>query len=343
MLGGTFGNTMPIDYVLKRVGFFFLIVWLAATLNFFIPRLSGQNPVRERLIEQAVLGGYVHTGMQEMVEEYERKFGLDQPLYVQYIRYMTDIFRGEFNYSIANYPRTVGEMMAEALPWTIGLLSVTTLLSFTLGTLLGAVMAWPRAPKFLNYVLPPLLALHALPYYLFGLVLMYVLAFKLQLLPIFGGYTPGIIPDWSFSFWLDVAKHAILPALSILLVNIGGWALTMRAMVVTVQGEDFITFADAKGLRDRTIFIRYAIRNTLLPQATALALSLGQIMAGAILVEVVFAYPGIGGVLFNAIRQADWFLIQGTVFALIVTIGLATLILDLVYPILDPRITYRRG
>ncbi len=334
---------MPIDYVLKRVGFFFLIVWLAATLNFFIPRLSGQNPVRERLIEQAVLGGYVHTGMKEMVEEYEQKFGLDQPLYVQYIRYMTDIFRGEFNYSIANYPRTVGEMMAEALPWTIGLLSVTTLLSFTLGTLLGAVMAWPRAPKFLNYVLPPLLALHALPYYLFGLVLMYVLAFKLQLLPIFGGYTPGVIPSNTLSFWLDVAQHAILPALSILLVNIGGWALTMRAMVVTIQGEDFITFADAKGLRDRTIFVRYAIRNTLLPQATALALSLGQIMAGAILVEVVFAYPGIGGVLFNAIRQADWFLIQGTVFALIVTIGLATLILDLVYPLLDPRITYRRG
>lgn len=334
---------MPLDYVLKRVGFFVLIVWLAATLNFFIPRLSGQNPVRERLIEQAVLGGYVHTGMSEMVEEYERKFGLDQPLYVQYFRYMSDIFRGEFNYSIANYPRTVGEMMAEALPWTIGLLLVTTILSFTLGTLLGAVMAWPRAPKFLNYVLPPLLALHALPYYLFGLVLMYVLAFKMQLLPIFGGYTPGVIPSMSWAFAWDVLQHALLPALSILLVNIGGWALTMRAMVVTVQGEDFITFADAKGLRDRTIFLRYAIRNTLLPQATALALSLGQIMAGAILVEVVFAYPGIGGVLFNAIRQADWFLIQGTVFALIVTIGLATLILDLVYPILDPRITYRRG
>ena len=147
--------------------------------------------------------------------------------------------------------------------------------------------------------------------------------------------------SWGFAW--DVLQHALLPALSILLVNIGGWALTMRAMVVTVQGEDFITFADAKGLRDRTIFMRYAIRNTLLPQATALALSLGQIMAGAILVEVVFAYPGIGGVLFNAIRQADWFLIQGTVFALIVTIGLATLILDLVYPILDPRITYQRG
>ncbi len=334
---------MSIEYVVKRVGFFFLIIWLAATLNFFIPRLSGQNPVRERLIEQALLGGYVHQGMNEMVAEYEQKFGLDQPLSVQYIRYMTDLAQGEFNYSIASYPRTVKEMMAEALPWTIGLLSLTTVISFVLGTLLGAFMGWPRAPKYLQYILPPLLALHALPYYLFGLVLMYIFAFKLSWVPIFGGYTPGTVPAWTLSFWIDVAHHAILPALSIILVAIGGWALAMRAMMVTVQGEDFITFADAKGLKDKTIFLRYAIRNTMLPQATALALALGQIVAGAVLVEVIFAYPGIGSVLFNAIRQADWFLIQGMVFAVIVTIALATLILDLVYPLLDPRITYKRG
>ena len=332
---------MPIDYVLKRVGFFLIIVWLAATLNFFIPRLSSQNPVRERLIEQAVLGGYVHSGMNEMVEEYERRFGLDQPLYIQYFRYMSDLLRGDFNYSIANFPRTVKEMLADALPWTIGLLSITTILSFVLGTLLGAFMGWPRAPAWLNYVLPPLLALHALPYYLFGMVLMYLLAFKTGWFPIFGGYTAGTMPSLSFDFIVDLVRHAALPALSILLVNVGGWALTMRAMVVTIQGEDFITFADAKGLKGSTIFLRYAIRNTMLPQATAFALALGQIVAGGVIVEVVFGYPGIGSVLFAAIRQADWFLIQGAVFIVIVTIGLATLILDLVYPKLDPRITYR--
>lgn len=334
---------MPLDYVLKRVGFFILIVWLAATLNFFIPRLSSQNPVRERLIEQAVLGGYVHAGMNEMVEEYEKRFGLDQPLYIQYLRYMTDLLRGDFNYSIANFPRTVKEMLAEALPWTIGLLSITTILSFILGTLLGAFMGWPRAPRFLQYVLPPLLALHALPYYLFGMVLMYVLAFKTGWFPIFGGYTAGQLPELTPAFVWDVVVHATLPALSIILVAVGGWALTMRAMVVTVQGEDFITFADAKGLKGATIFMRYAIRNTLLPQATAFALALGQIVAGGVLVEVVFGYPGVGSVLFAAIRQADWFLIQGAVFTVIVTISLATLILDLVYPKLDPRITYQRG
>lgn len=332
---------MPLDYVLKRIGFFLIIMWLAATLNFFIPRLSGQNPVRERLLEQAVLGGYVHAGMNEMVAEYEQRFGLDQPLYVQYFRYMSDLLRGDFNYSIANFPRTVREMLADALPWTIGLLATTTVLSFILGTLLGAFLGWPRAPGFLKYVLPPLLALHALPYYLFGMVLMYLLAFRTGWFPIFGAYTAGTLPTFSLDFVLDVIRHAMLPALSIILVAVGGWALTMRAMVVTVQGEDFITFADAKGLKGSTIFMRYAIRNTLLPQATAFALALGQIVAGGVLVEVVFGYPGVGTVLFAAIRQADWFLIQGAVFTVIVTIGLATLILDLVYPKLDPRITYR--
>ncbi|MBA2448308.1 MAG: ABC transporter permease [Chloroflexi bacterium] len=335
---------MRADYVLKRIGFFLLIVWLAATLNFFIPRLSGQNPIRERLLEQALLGGYVHAGMSEMVAEYEQRFGLDQPLWVQYVRYLDDLTRLDFNYSIANYPRTVKEIMVEALPWTIGLLGLTTVLSFVLGTLLGAFMGWPRSPAILKFILPPLLALHAIPYYLLGLVLMYLFSFQAKWFPNIGGYTAGQIPDAaSLAFWGDILHHAFLPAASIVLAAIGGWALAMRAMVVTVQGEDFITFADAKGLKPGTIFLRYAIRNTLLPQTTALALALGHIVSGAVLVEVVFGYPGIGTVLFTAIRQADWFLIQGMVFAVILTLGLATLLLDLTYPLLDPRITYRRA
>jgi peptide/nickel transport system permease protein len=332
------------DYVLRRIGFFLLIVWLAATLNFFIPRLSGQNPIRERLLEQALVGGYMHAGMSEMVTEYEGRFGLDQPLWVQYARYLSDVSHGDFNYSIANYPRTVAEMMRDALPWTIALLGFTTVIGFALGTLLGAVLGWQRSPRFLRYVLPPLLLLHAVPYYLLGLVLMYFLSFQNKWLPNTGGYTAGTVPDLkNVAFWTDVLAHAVLPALSILLAAIGGWALSMRAMAVTVQGEDFITFADAKGLKGSTIFLRYAIRNTLLPQVTGLGLALGQIVSGAVLVEVVFGYPGIGTVLFSAIRQADWFLIQGLVFTLIVSIGLATLILDLIYPLLDPRITYRKA
>lgn len=334
---------MTLDYVLKRFGIFVLIVWAATSLNFFLPRLSSTNPIRERLLEQALQGGYVQQGMNQMVEEYERRFGLDQPLWQQYLIYMGDVLRLDFNYSIANYPRTVTSIMAEALPWTIGLLTLTTLISFAIGTLLGAFLAWPRAPRWLHFFMPPLLALNAIPFFLLGLVLIYLFTFQVNVLPLFGGYSPGAVPSLSLDFAVDVARHAVLPSLSIILVAIGGWALGMRAMMITTQGEDYVTFADAKGLKPRTLFMRYAIRNAMLPQATALALVLGHVVSGAVLVEVIFGYPGIGTVLFNAIRQSDYYLVQGISIGVIVTLGMATFILDLLYPLLDPRITYKRA
>lgn len=334
---------MQFDYVAKRCGVFVLIVWLAATLNFFLPRLSGQDPIRDKLLQQAQLGGYVQAGIEAMVREYEQRFGFHQPLWRQYLTYLHDVSRLDFNYSISNYPRTVNEMMAEAIPWTVGLLGTTTILSFTIGTLLGALLAWPRAPKSLRFLMPPLWALHAIPFFLCGLILMYLLAFQLKWLPMFGGYTAGAFPALTPAFVGDVLKHAILPALSIIVVATGGWALTMRGMMVTTQGEDYVTFAEAKGLKSRTIFLHYCVRNAILPQTTALALALGQILSGAVLVEVIFAYPGIGTVLYHAIRENDYFLIQGIVFSVIVALGLATLLLDVLYPWLDPRIVYRKA
>lgn len=331
------------DYVVKRLGLFLMVVWLAATVNFFLPRLSGSDPIREKLLQQALTGGYVQAGMQEMVEEYQRKFGLDKPLWEQYLYYLRDMARFELNYSISNYPKTVVSIIGEALPWTIGLLGMTTLFAFAAGSLLGALLGWPRAPRFLQFLLPPLLTLSAVPFYLLGLVLLYFFAFQLRWFPIFGGYTAGTIPSSTPSFWLDVLRHSTLPALAIVLASLGGWALGMRAMMITTQGEDYMTFAEAKGLKGATLFLRYAIRNALLPQATALILTLGHILSGAVLTEVVFAYPGIGTVLYRAIREYDYFLIQGVVFALIVSIALATFLLDMIYPILDPRITYRRA
>jgi peptide/nickel transport system permease protein len=328
--------------ILKRCGVFFVIVWLAATLNFFLPKLSGQDPVRTKLLQQAQLGGYVQQGIDEMVKVYEVRFGLDRPLWQQYLSYLGDVVRGDFNFSIANYPRTVADMIAESIPWTIGLLGVTTLLSFVIGTILGALLAWPRAPRWMAWLMPPLWALHAIPFFLLGLILMYLLAFQVQLLPIFGGYSMGVTPSLSLTFILDIIRHATLPALSIILVAVGGWALSMRGMMVTTMGEDYVLFAEGKGLRSLTIFTRYCLRNAILPQITALALALGQILSGAVLVEVIFGYPGIGTLLFQAIRENDHFLIQGIVFTVIVSLGLATLVLDLLYPLLDPRITYKR-
>src|SRR5262245_60326549 len=334
---------MSADYLLRRVAVFLLIAWLAATLNFFLPRLSGQDPVRVKLLQQAQLGGYVQAGIEEMVKEYDRRFGLDRPLWRQYLAYLRDAARMDFNYSIANYPRTVNGMIAEAVPWTVGLLGTTTLLAFALGTVLGALLAWPRAPRWMRWLMPPLWALHAIPFFLLGLILTYLLAFRVSWLPMFGGYSAGAFPALTAAFAADVLRHAVLPALSIVLVATGGWALSMRGMMVTTQGEDYVTFAEAKGLRSLTIFLRYCVRNALLPQTTALALALGQILSGAVLVEVIFGYPGIGTVLYQAIRENDHFLIQGIVFTVIVALGLATLILDAIYPLLDPRISYRKA
>ncbi len=334
---------MSITYIARRFLMFLLVVWAAATFNFFLPRLGGQDPIREKLVSQSALSGAVQAGLEEMIAEFETKFGLDQPVWRQYLTYLGDVSRFDFNYSITNYPRRVVDMIGEALPWTIALLLITTLLGFVIGNVLGALLAWPGAPKFLNYIMPPVLMLSAIPYFLLGLILVYAFGFFLRIFPMYGGYSIGAIPNFSLAFIWDVLWHAMLPALSILLVSLGGWALGMRSLMIMTQGEDFVVFADAMGLRDRTIFTRYAMRNALLPQVTALALSLGTIVSGAVLVEVIFGYPGIGTMLYQAIRGSDFYLVQGIVFVVIISIGLATFILDIIYPLLDPRITYRRA
>ena len=334
---------MSIGYIVRRFLIFLAVVWAAATFNFILPRLGGQNPIREKLISQSAISGAVQEGLEEMIKELELKFGLDKPLWRQYLTYLEDMAHLDFNYSIANYPRKVTDMIAEALPWSMALLVVTTILGFLIGNILGALLAWPKAPKFLHYIMPPILMMSAIPYFLLGLILVYVFGFYLGVFPMYGGYTTGTIPHFSLAFIWDVIRHAILPGLSIMLVSTGLWAMGMRSMMIMTQGEDFVIFANAKGLRDRTIFGRYAIRNALLPQVTALVLALGNIVSGAVLVEVIFGYPGIGSMLYQAIRGSDFYLVQGIVFVVIVSIGLATFILDIIYPLLDPRITYRKA
>jgi len=228
------------------------------------------------------------------------------------------------------------------MPWTITLLGVTTLLSWTIGTILGAVLVQPNAPRILRYILPPILTLSGIPFFLLGLLLIYLLGFQLRWFPLAGGYDQGLLPALDPKIILNMVYHSVLPALSIILASIGFWTLGMRGVMISTQGEDYLLFAEAKGLRGRTVFLRYAIRNALLPQLTALALALGNIVAGAVLVEVIFQYPGVGTLLYQSIRASDFFVMQGVVFVIIVSIGLATLLLDLVYPSLDPRITYAR-
>ena len=156
---------MQLNYLIRRVGFFLIIIWLAASVNFFLPRLTGQDPIREKLMREAMLGGAAQSGMEQIIKTYEAKFGLDRPLILQYLSYLGDVVRFDFNYSIAHYPNRVIDMLADALPWTVGLLSVSFLLSFFIGTFLGALFGWPRAPRYIKWLFVPLLSLNASPYF----------------------------------------------------------------------------------------------------------------------------------------------------------------------------------
>ena len=290
-------------------------------------------------MQTAALGGYVHAGMHEMVEEYQAKFGLNRPLWPQYLTYLADMSRFDFSYSIASFPRRVVDMIWECLPWTIALLAVTTAIAFVIGTLLGALLAWPGAPGWLQYVMPPLMALTAVPFFLLGLMLIYVFGFTLQWLPLFGGYTAGTIPRG------PRLRHrrarARDPAGA---VDHPGLARLLGARHARDDGHHprrgLRHLCRGQGAAGPHHLLPLRVRNALLPQATALALVLGQLVSGAVLVEMIFRYPGIGTVLYQAILATDFFVVQGIIFVLIVSIGLTTLILDLVYPLLDPRITF---
>ncbi|HZQ98083.1 MAG TPA: ABC transporter permease [Chloroflexota bacterium] len=334
---------MRADYLVRRLVQFLFVLWGAATLNFLVPRLAPGNPVRERLMSAMTQPGPMQQGIEEMVRAYNAQFGLDQPLYIQYVKYMASALRLDFGYSIAQYPSKVLPLIMGALPWTIGLLTVATVLSFAVGTLLGALVAWPRAPRVLNYIVPPLMALSSIPYYLLGLILVYLFCLVIPVFPLSGGYSIGATPRLDPAFAWDVVRHAALPSLSIIIAATGFWALGMRAMMVTTEGEDFMTFADAKGLRPRRVFLAYAVRNAILPQVTSFAIRLGHVVSGSVVVEIVFGYPGIGSLLFQAISGSDYFLIYGVVFITVLAITVATLIIDLIYPLLDPRISYARS
>jgi peptide/nickel transport system permease protein len=330
---------MALGYVLRRVGVFFIVIWAAATVNFAIPRMSPADPIKEALLKVTSMGAS-QAGMEVLTRTFAERFGLDQPVWKQYLNYLVDLAQFNLGYSISYFPARVGEMIMIALPWTIVLVGLATLITFAIGTLLGALMAWSHVPGVIRVLAPPLLTMSSIPYYLLGLILIYLFAFLIKAFPLGGGYSVGLNVDWSLPFLADATRHAILPALSIVLADLGFWALSMRGMMVTMQGEDYMTLAEAKGLNPGRVFLRYGVRNAILPQITSLALSMGRVVSGAILVEVVFSYPGVGNLLYQAIRIFDYFVIYGVAFMVVVAIGLATLILDLLLPVLDPRISY---
>jgi peptide/nickel transport system permease protein len=320
---------------------FVFIVWATASLNFLLPRLAPGDPIAG-VVGRMSQKGASTEGSARLIAHYREVFGLDESIWVQYVRYLRALLTLDFGYSLASFPAEVMDIIARALPWTIGLLLSATVISFGIGTVVGAWLVWRPNQRMLQLLGAPLMMLSAIPYYLLGILLLYALAFELHLLPGGGSTKIGTGADSRLDYWLDILRHSILPALSIVLASIGGWMLSMRGLMVGVMGEDYLTLARAKGLPERLIFLRYALRNAVVPQVTILAIALGSVVSGAALVEIVYSYPGIGFQLYRAIGNADYTMIQGICFILVVAVAFAVLLLDLLYPRLDPRITYTR-
>ena len=328
-------------YVLRRLGMYVLTVWLGATIIFAIPRMVPGDPVAGMISRMSQQAGSV-AGSAEMIAAWRTRFGLDAPMPQQYLNYLKNSVTFDLGYSLTQFPARVQDMVADALPWTLGLLLLATLVSWIVGNLIGALIAWRPTPRWLRSLLPLTLTFTSIPYFMLAILLIYVFGFGLRVMPISGGYARDVVQGWTWQFDVSVAGHMILPALSIVLASMGFWALGMRGMMVTNEGEDYMILARAKGLSPGRVFLRYAVRNSLLPQVTALGLTLGSIVGGATLVEYLFAYPGVGYLLYQGIVNNDYTLIQGIVFILILTTSTAVLIIDLTYPLIDPRISYQQ-
>jgi len=326
------------SYVTRRILLFLLIVWAAASINFFVPRFAPGDPIAAIIVRMETQGGRVDNP-KALIAEYRRTFGLDKPLYTQYLVYLRNLSHFELGPSIVFFPTSVIDLIAARLPWTVGLLLTSLLISFAGGSILGALMIWPRSAHKFRFIAPVTMVLAAIPYYLMALLLLWLLAFTFSVFPIFGS---GRIASNLVGLERvgEILYFSILPSLSMVITSVGLWAVTMRGIMVTTLGEDFLALAEAKGLPAARIFIWYGVRNALLPQVTGLAIAMGQMITGAVIVEILFSYPGVGSLLFNAIRTNDFPVIQGITFLLVVSAAGAVLLLDLLYPRLDPRIRY---
>ncbi len=325
-------------HLLRRIGFYLVALWASITITFIIPRLSPINPA------EALIGRFKGNLPPQALHSLEVAFGVShEPLYIQYFQYLGQLAHGNLGVSITYSAAPVTEVIGQGLPWTLLLATVSVVISFVVGTLLGMIVAWRRGSA-LDTILPPLLTFFsAVPYFWLALIFLYILGFILNWFPITGGYgtdvTPGLTPD----FIESAIYHSILPALTLVLGSMAGWVLNMRNAMMTTLSEDYVLMAEAKGLPERQVMFAYAARNAILPNITGFALALGFVVAGQLVTEIVFSYPGIGFKLLQAISNSDYALIQGIFLVIACAVLGANFLADLLYTALDPRVRQGRG
>ena len=319
-------------YLLQRLAFYAFTAWAAVTINFFIPRMIPGDPVK------SLIARYQGQMSTQAIDSLYVLFGLDRhkSMLEQYGDYWMQLFHGDLGLSFTFFPTPVAEVLGDSLPWTVGLVGFTTVLSFALGTSLGVVAGWRRG-SWVDGILPVTTFFSSVPYFWLGLIAITLFAGQGSFFPSSGGYEPGLVPGWDPAFIGSALRHSLLPAITILISSMSGWILSMRNMMVTVTSEDYITVAHAKGLSERRVRMGYAARNALLPNVSGFALSLGFIVGGTLLVEIVFSYTGIGYEMFQAVGAKDYPLMQGIFLIITLSVLVANFLADLAYLALDPR------
>ena len=318
-------------FIVRRLVFYAAAVWAAVSINFLIPRLMPGNAI------DAVLGKFQNL-TPAVVKSLEAEFGFHPKgsIFSQYFNYWNDVIHFNLGVSTSQYPTHVSTIIGQTLPWTLALVGVATVLSFTIGTLLGIFAGWRRG-GLLDRLMPGLTLLQAMPYFFLALLVIYLFAIKLRWLPYGQGYALGLTPGLNWPFIASALTHSILPALTIIATSIGGWMLQMRNVMLTTISEDYILVAQAKGLSTRRVMMTYGARNAVLPNIAGFALSLGFVVAGALVMEIVFSYPGIGLTLYNAVTSNDYPLLQGIFLVISLAVLTASLLADIAYAFADPR------
>ncbi len=323
-------------FVLRRLAFYVVAAWAALTINFFLPRMMPGNPAEQLFAKFQNL-------QPQALRAIEAEFGIGHAgsLWHQYGTYLVDVLHGNLGVSYGEYPATVASILAATLPWTLILVGVATVISFALGTLLGILAAWRRG-GLLDSLLPGMTFFQAAPYFFLALLLIDLFGVHLGWLPTGGGSALGVTQGWNWPFVQSAIDHAVLPALTIVLTSLAGWMVSMRNVMTTTIGEEYVLAGQAKGLPGRRVVMAYAARNAILPNIASFANALGFVISGVLIMEYVFSYPGIGYLLYNAVGNEDYPLMQGIFLVIALAVLAANLLADVAYLVLDPR-TRRRA
>ena len=328
-------------YGLKRLGQFVLVVFIGVNIAYIITHATPIDPVEQSIAVVTSFGNTSPEAIAMMRESLRELYGLTGGPVEQYLNFWRRIVTADFGPSLSSFPTPVMTLIGRALPWTVGLLFTSTLLTWALGNLLGGLAGYYRDNKTLKLLGVIAVGLHPVPYYIAGFVLLVIFGYLWPVLPITGGSDMNLRQVMDFDHVLSILKHSILPAASLMMIGIGSWFLGMRSLVSNVVTEDYVTYAELGGVAHKRILFSYVMRNALVPQITGLAMSLGTIFNGAIIVEQIFGYPGVGALLVGAVYAGDYGLVLGVTTISIIGVSAAVFLIDLIYPLLDPRVEAR--